>query len=136
LQMQPAYFVLRKRNHPAKVPRPVPLQQYRIDYLVLDNHMQGRTGQVLEFAACAYDADGRMLNGLSQMAVRTPPPGAQKKGEAPLFRGEQTLEVPTNAQWLRVAVRDPATDRIGTIEVKLPLANDSSVASDSRKQGD
>jgi len=68
--------------------------------------------------------------------VRMPNAGPHKKEEAPLFRGEQTLEVPTTAQWLRVAVRDPATDRIGTIEVKLPLANDSSVASDSRKQGD
>lgn len=136
LQMQPAYFVLRKRNRPAKVPRPVPLQQYTIDYLVLDNQMQGRTGQVLEFAACAYDADGRMLNGLSQMAVRLPNAGAHKKEDAPLFRGEQTLEVPSNAQWLRVAVRDPATDRIGTIEVKLPLANTGNVASDPPRQGD
>jgi hypothetical protein len=33
-------------------------------------------------------------------------------------------------------VRDPATDRIGTIEVKLPLANDDSVASDAHRQGD
>ena len=53
-----------------------------------------------------------------------------KKGEQPLFpsslfRAEQTLDVPTTAQWLRVAVRDVATDRIGTIEVRLPLAADN-----------
>lgn len=137
LQMQPAYFVLRKKNRAAKVPPPIPLRKYTIDYLVLDNQVKGRAGQVLEFAACAYDADGRMLNGLSQMAVRTPNAGPQKKGEAPLFRGEQTLDVPTNAQWLRVAVRDPATDRIGTIEVKLPLAGDAGGAvADPQRQGE
>jgi VWFA-related protein len=136
LQMQPAYFVVRKRNHPAKTPPAVPLRKYMIDYLVLDNQIKARAGQVLEFAVCAYDAEGRMLNGLSQMAVRTPDQGKQKKVEAPLFRGEQTLEVPTNAQWLRVAVRDPATDRIGTIEVKLPLAGDTGTAPDPQRQGD
>lgn len=136
LQMQPAYFVVRKKNHPAKVPAPVPLRKYTIDYLVLDNQVKGRAGQVLEFAACAYDSEGKMLNGLSQMAVRTPNEGAHKKGEAPLFRGEQTLDVPTNAQWLRVAVRDPATDRIGTIEVKLPLTGDTGTVPDPQRQGD
>ncbi|HKR27599.1 MAG TPA: VWA domain-containing protein [Acidobacteriaceae bacterium] len=126
LQMQPAYFVLRKRNHQAKAPAPIPLRRYTIDYLVLDQQAQVRSGQVLEFAACAYDADGKMLNGISQNAVRMQATG--KKGEPPLFRAEQTLEVPTTAQWLRVAVRDVATDRIGTIEVRLPLPDDKTPA--------
>lgn len=124
LQWQPAYFVLRKRNHQAKPLPPIPLQRYTIDYLVLDQQAKFRAGQVLEFAACAYDPDGRMLNGISQKAVRTKIAGGGKKGDPPLFRAEQTLDVPTTAQWLRVAVRNVATDRIGTIEVKLPLAAD------------
>jgi VWFA-related protein len=120
LQDQPAFFVLRKRNKPVKVPPPIPLAPYTIDYLVIDQTAANHPGQVLEFAACAYDADGKMLNGLSQDAARAQ--GTQKAGGPPLFRAEQTLEVPTTAQWLRVAVRDVATDRIGTIEIRLPLA--------------
>ncbi|HEY6446450.1 MAG TPA: VWA domain-containing protein [Acidobacteriaceae bacterium] len=122
LQMQPAYFVLRKRKHAAKVPPAIPLRRYTIDYLVMDPQAKARAGQVLEFATCAYDEDGRMLNGISQNAVRVADRG--KKGAPPLFRAEQTLDVPTTAQWLRVAVRDVATDRIGTIEVRLPLKED------------
>lgn len=125
LQMQPAYFVLRKRNRPAKVPPSIPMRQYTINYLVLDQQAKARGGQVLEFAACAYDADGKMLNGISQNAVRTLNMSGGKKGDPALFRAEQTLEVPTTAEWLRVAVRDVATDRIGTIELRLPLASET-----------
>ena len=126
LQQQPAYFVLRKRNKPVKVPPPIPLQPYTIDYLVMDETAAARGGrQVLEFAACAYDEDGRMLNGLSQYAERAQGKGTQKASNSPaakpLFRAEQTLQVPTAAKWLRIAVRDVATDRIGTIEIRLPL---------------
>lgn len=128
LQMQPAYFVLRRRNRPAKVPPSIPLRRYTIEYLVMDPQAKAHTGQVLEFATCAYDEDGKMLNGISQNAVRTKAASTGKKGDPPLFRAEQTLDVPTTAQWLRVAVRDVATDRIGTIEVRLPLAEDQTPA--------
>jgi hypothetical protein len=122
LQEQPAYFVLRRRNKPVKVPPPIPLRPYTIDYLVLDQTAASKKGQqTLEFAACAYNSDGKMLNGLSNYAMRPSVRSAQPQGQ-PLFRGQQVLEVPTTARWLRVAVRDVATDRIGTIEVKLPLA--------------
>jgi VWFA-related protein len=121
LQAQPAYFVIRKRNKPVKVLPPIPLQPYIIDYLVMDQTAAMHAGQVLEFAACAYDADGKMLNGLSQYATRTQAHTPQKAGDPPLFRAQQTLEVPTTARWLRVAVRDVATNRLGTIEIPLPL---------------
>jgi VWFA-related protein len=125
LQQQPAFFVLRKRNKPAKVPPPIPLRPYAIDYLVLDQAGLVRPGQqVLEFAACAYDSDGKMLNGLSQYAVRISDQKPKKIGE-PLFRGTQVLEVPTTALWLRIAVRDVATDKIGTLELRLPLTGEA-----------
>jgi len=125
LQEQPAFFVLRKRKKPEKVAPPIPLQSYAIDYLVLDQAGQARSGQqVLEFAACAYDADGKMLNGLSQYAVRISDQKPKKIGE-PLFRGTQVLEVPTTALWLRIAVRDVATDKIGTLEMRLPLPGEA-----------
>jgi VWFA-related protein len=125
LQEQPAFFVLRKRNKPVKVPPPIPLRPYASDYLVLDQAGLVRPGQqVLEFAACAYNADGKMLNGLSQYAVRISDQKPKKIGE-PLFRGTQVLEVPTTALWLRVAVRDVATDKIGTIELHLPLQGET-----------
>ncbi|MGC2299643.1 MAG: VWA domain-containing protein [Acidobacteriaceae bacterium] len=118
---QPAYFVVRKKDKPEKLPPPVPLQAYTIDYLVLDQSAEAHAGgQVLEFAAAAYNSDGKLLNGIAQNAVRAEATG-DKKGQAPVFRAVQTLEVPAAAVWLRVAVRDVNTDRIGTLEIPLPL---------------
>lgn len=122
---QPAYFVVRRHDRPTKLPPPIPLQAYTIDYLVLDKAAAGGRGQVLEFAAGAYDHDGTLLNGLSQNALRTAGAGQNTQ---PYFRAQQVLEVPTTAEWLRVAVRDVNTDRIGTMEIHLPLATDSSGA--------
>jgi VWFA-related protein len=123
---QPAYFVVRKSNKPVKLPPPIPLRPYTIDYLVLDQSAAAHTGgQVLEFAVCAYDSSGKMLNGLSQNAVRG---DASAKAAQPIFRAEQRLEVPAAAAWLRVAVRDVNTDRIGTMEIPLPLAGDRQIA--------
>ncbi|HEX4006415.1 MAG TPA: VWA domain-containing protein [Acidobacteriaceae bacterium] len=117
---QPAYFVVRKSNKPVKMPPPIPLQAYTIDYVVLDHAAQTHGNQVLEFAACAYDSLGHMLNGISQNAARVPAQGATPAQQA-LFRAQQTFDVPTTAAWLRVAVRDVHTDRIGTMEIPLPL---------------
>jgi VWFA-related protein len=117
---QPAYWVARKSDKPVKLPPPIPLETYSIDYLVLDQAAEQQGNQVLEFAACAYDALGHMLNGLSQNAERAPAPGGAQQ---PYFRAEQQFEVPTTAAWLRVAVRDVHTDRIGTMEIALPLAD-------------
>jgi hypothetical protein len=38
------------------------------------------------------------------------------------------LDVPVDAVWIRVAVRDVATDRIGTMEIQLPLAPEPGTA--------
>lgn len=119
---QPAYFVVRKHDRPTKLPPPIPLQAYTIDYLVLDKAAAGGKGQVLEFAAGAYDHDGTLLNGISQNALRGAGPGKTAPG---YFRAQQVLEVPTTAEWLRVAVRDVSTDRIGTLEIHLPLPDNA-----------
>ena len=124
LIQQPAYFVVRKPNKPVKLPPPIPLRTYTIDYLVLDQAATVHGNQVLEFAACAYDNLGHMLNGVSQEAVR-----AQAQNQAaqqPFFRVRQQFDVPTAAAWLRVAVRDVHTDQIGTLEIPLPLTQNGS----------
>jgi VWFA-related protein len=126
LEDQPAYFVIRKRNRPRRALKPVPLQKYTIHFLVLDPAALAHPEQqVLEFAACAYDGLGHMLNGISQDAERTEGATGSTK-QRPFFRAEQTIEVPTTARWLRVGVRDVNTDRMGTMEIPLPLPNAAS----------
>lgn len=119
LSQQPAYFVAGKAS---KVPKNLNVQTYTVDYLVPNRMVGALNGdKELEFAVTAYDADGKMLNGISNNASEDTDDEA-KPGASPYIRAEQTLDVPVDAAWLRVAVRDVATNRIGTLEIPLPLA--------------
>lgn len=124
LQEQPAYFRARRKNRPAKALAPVQLQTYVVDYTVMAKP-PGPGGNIrpqgFEIAAAAYDTDGRMLNGVVDNSV---PAGAQNSSadKQEFYRAEQQIDVPVGATSIRIAVRDVATDRIGALEVSLPLA--------------
>jgi VWFA-related protein len=133
LQDSPAFFRTRKKNAPPPKPLPpVQLQKYRIGYGIVDAQLKtlasekGKAAE-LEFAAAAYDDDGRLLNSiLNQGQV---PIANGKGGKAPpFFHAEQELEVPPGAASIRLAVRDTLSNRMGTIEVKLPLKPETTTA--------
>jgi VWFA-related protein len=124
LANEPAYF---RTTHKNKPPAPVNLQRYAIDYRVTDLSLKALlSGKPLafEFAAAAFDADSRMLNGVvNEAAEDSTHPEANKSG---IFRVRQQLDVPINAAWIRIGVRDQLTNRMGTLEVQLPIARESS----------
>jgi VWFA-related protein len=128
LQAQPAYFRARRKNRPAKALAPVQLQTYAVDYTVMAKP-PGPGGNIrptgFEIAAAAYDSDGRMLNGVVDDST---PAGAKSGGggKQEFYRAEQQIDVPAGATSIRVAVRDISTDRIGALEVGLPLASEPS----------
>ncbi len=128
LATQPAYFKVRHNNKPAKPLAPMKLQRYAIDCTVMAHQLQ-ITGDPLdlELAVAAYDADGKMLNALvnNGASEATKPPGEPAPKS---YRAEQQLDVPLQAAWIRVAVRDANTDRIGAMEIKLPLAPENEAA--------
>jgi len=135
LEDAPVYFKSRKNNHPQKPGPPVKLQKYLIEYGVIDPELkalarQGNKPAMLEFAAAAYDSDGRLLNSILNegLASGETQPGG-KSGS--LFHAVQELQVPPGATWIRMAVRDKLDNRTGTLEVRLPLKaeNPSSIAS-------
>jgi VWFA-related protein len=125
LQEQAAFFQTQHKNKPLRPLTPVKVQSYAIDYRVLDPEFQtqaGRTGQqpALEFAVAAFDDDGKVLNGVVNDGV--PETSTQpSENKAGLYRVHQSLLVPVNAKSLRVGVRDRLNDRMGTLEVYLPL---------------
>jgi VWFA-related protein len=128
LATQPAYFKVRHNNKPAKPLDPIKLQRYAVDYTVMAHQLQVNGDPLnLELAVAAYDADGKMLNALvnngASESARPPDQPAPKS-----YRAEQQLDVPLAAAWIRVAVRDANTDRIGAMEVKLPLAQENETA--------
>jgi len=128
LQQQAAYFRGHRRNKPVKPLSPVKIQSYAIDYRVLDPQFKAQAARggkrpTLEFAVAAFDDDGKVLNGTINDGV--PDPSTQpSENKAGLYRVHQALIVPVNAKSIRVGVRDKLTDRMGTLEVPLPLARE------------
>jgi len=131
LATQPAFFKVRRQAAQAKPLPPIPLQRYAIDFTVMAHQLQ-ITGNPLnlELAAAAYDADGTILNALVGNAESQTNAAAQSAPKA--YRAQQQLDVPLNAQWIRVAIRDANTNRIGAMEIKLPLAPENETASNAK----
>ncbi|HUX44231.1 MAG TPA: VWA domain-containing protein [Terracidiphilus sp.] len=125
LEDSPTYFKTRKRNRPVKPPAPVKLETYRIQYGVYDAQLKVKARDKgkppkLEFAAAAYDADGKLLNSMLNDGLASPAPDANGKFGT-LFHAEQQLEVPPGAAWIRLVVRDELNDQTGALEIPLPL---------------
>jgi VWFA-related protein len=123
---EPAYFRTRHKDKPLKPLAPIDLQRYAIDYRVTDlalKNLQSGKPPAFEFAAAAFDADSRMLNGIVNEA--TADSTHQEANKSGIFRVRQQLDVPVNAAWIRIGVRDKITNRMGTLEVQLPLAPES-----------
>jgi hypothetical protein len=126
LEEEAAFFRTHRRNKLEKPLPPVKIQSYSIDYRVLDPQLKAQamrndTQPALEFAVAAFDDDGKVLNGTVSdgVAETSTSPGDNKAG---LYRVHQLLAVPVKAVSIRVGVRDRMSDRMGTLEVQLPLA--------------
>jgi VWFA-related protein len=134
LATQPAYFKIRRKTGQPQPLAPMKLQRYAIDYTVMARQLQITAAPLdLELAVAAYDADGKMLN--ADVGIGARGPSAPANGQPPpkSYRAELQLEMPLAAAWIRLAVRDANTNRIGAMEVKLPLApeNESAAARNS-----
>lgn len=126
-----------RRKNPLK---PVPVQSYAIYYVVVASQIKvPQDGAIpLEFAAVAYDSDGFIANAVLENVVddsssnpfsglQPAVPEAWEPSGQKVYRAMQELEVPVNATTLRLAVRDTSTDRVGAMEVSLPLAAEPQV---------
>lgn len=110
-------------GHKDKPLAPVDLQKYVIDYRVTDLALKSQSGKptAFEFAAAAFDIDGRMLNGVVNEAAGDIYAGSEAS-KTGLVRVRQQIDVPAHSAWIRIGVRDKLTNRMGTLEVQLPLA--------------
>jgi hypothetical protein len=86
----------------------------------------------LEFDLAAYDADGKLVNSLSQ-TIKVPLTLDQYRQlmKGP-FRFFQQLDLPPGAIFVRIGVLDRTANKVGTLEIPLTIAKPASVASRSR----
>ena len=132
-----AAFSRGKRGKPSK---PVKVQSYAIYYVVVASQIKHQKGQAvpLEFAAVAYDPDGFIANGIFENVaddslsnpfggLQPAPPESWEPDKQIVYRAMQELVVPVNAASLRVAVRDTSNDRLGSLEIPLPLVPEAEI---------
>jgi VWFA-related protein len=114
-------------SKPAKAVAPIKLQTYAIDYIVAVRQPNASLAasrtepSTLEFATEVFDDDGKMLNGAIQRAVETTSPAALPAKQEGIYRIRQQIDAPLDAASIRVAVREVSTDRVGALEIALPL---------------
>jgi VWFA-related protein len=125
LEDLPAFFRTRRHSRNPKPLTPVKLQQYVIDYDVIDPRLRAlaaarQKSTVLEFAAAAYNNDGTLLNSILNQGTLSSAGRTDGKADR-RFHAVQQLQVPPGAAYIRLVVRNTLNDRTGALEVKLPL---------------
>jgi hypothetical protein len=103
------------------------VKRYWIDYaadvhqLAVSLGSDGLHHLSVEFVAIAYDRDGKILN----VVNRTFKLNLQSEQYDRIMRTglplHQELDVPAGEVYLRIGVHDLSTDRVGSMEIPLPV---------------
>jgi VWFA-related protein len=111
------------------VDAPILLQGYLLEFALLPRQLDIEVGpdqarhNHLEFAVLSFDADGNTLSGIrTELQDVIHPDRWQEIEQSGGYHVPLGVEVPVQARFLRIAVRDMSSGRIGSLEVSLPLA--------------
>lgn len=105
----------------------VQIQRYSLEYWIPGEQLQfavlpdGTRGTNLQFLTVAYDAEGTPMYGKLFASDEAVPADKFEKVRHLTFHGLQRFDAPARAAWLRLAIRDPEHNRVGTVEIRLPL---------------
>ena len=130
MQVLSQYEALQPKKTKAKTaPRaPVLMQQYLISYGLIARQLElpldesGAHQASIEFGLVSYDEDGRKLNGVDTHIDDPIPADHYDKLLSDGYHVVQSIAVPVTAASIRIAVRDIRGNRVGSLEVLLPLA--------------
>lgn len=125
LAKQPAYFRGDGKKPDWRLSK-VSLQTYAVDFHISAGQLPGTaTGDpvTLELTVAVFDQDGAMLNSVVQKADTTRIPAERQ--ELRVFSIREQIDVPSRASWLRFAIRDDSTGKIGATEIPLPISTAS-----------
>lgn len=131
MELLSQYEAMRSRKKARSKPGPLPpvmMQQYLIQYgliprqLDLPTTSSGAHVASIEFGVISYDDDGLKLNGIDTKIEDNIPAARYSKLADEGYHVAQTFIVPVTAASVRLAVRDTHSNRIGSLEVRLPLA--------------
>jgi hypothetical protein len=79
----------------------------------------------LEFVALAYDHDGKILNVANRTFKLNLQPAQYDQVIKTGMPLHQEIDVPTGEVYLRIAVHDRSSDRVGSLEIALPASENA-----------
>jgi VWFA-related protein len=91
------------------------------DQITLEDGAGGTRKGSVELALTAYDGEGRMLNFVSQTGVVAVRPEMMAQFLERPFQVPLQLDVPVGKIFVRVGVRDVASEKVGTVEIPLSV---------------
>lgn len=106
---------------------PVKVQPYAVRLVLVPQQIaavsasEGNRRIKLEFVVRGYNRSGRAIWYSLETAQRTFTPVSYLKIQKAGFRIHRQIVVPVKAKYLRLAVRDALSNRVGSLEVSLPL---------------
>ena len=115
------------KDHSAGESVPEKVQTYALRFAIMAGQLKftkaedGRSRGALDIAVVAYAADGRGLGGSRQHTEAAMTPQELDKSSEKGFFHRMSVDVPADAARIRVVVRDPASGRVGSVEIALPL---------------
>lgn len=92
--------------------------------IALEDDEDGGHYARFEIVFGAYDSESRLMFGYRSPREETHPVKNIEKMRKGPFRMRHVVEVPSETAFLRVAVRDVVGDRLGSVEIPLPLVSE------------
>jgi hypothetical protein len=77
----------------------------------------------------SFDREGKMLTGVSGAGTREVQAAAYEKLMAGEFGIQQEIDVPVEAASLRIGIQDQMSNRLGTVDIPLPVPPDPELRS-------
>jgi hypothetical protein len=104
------------------------VQRYAIEYSVQGSELHfstlpnGSYHSALSLMVASFGKDGAMITGMVRHGASDLEPGAYQKVSTNDFRVHQEVEIPVQATSIRLGVQDDLTNRLGTVDISLPIA--------------
>ncbi|HVI77820.1 MAG TPA: hypothetical protein VM715_06590, partial [Candidatus Acidoferrum sp.] len=120
----------KKASQVPSQPAPVDVQHYIVDYTVKGAEVRfvplenAKYKNTLILMATSFNREGRMLTGVSSAGTRELPAAEFAKVAEGQFGVQQEIDIPLEATSIRLGLQDQMSNRLGTVEIPLPVPAD------------
>jgi VWFA-related protein len=108
----------------------VEVQHYIVDYTISGSELRflplenSKYRNTLTLMATSFNGEGRMLTGVSSLGTRELPAAEFTKIAEGRFGVQSEIDVPLEATSIRLGLQDQMSNRLGTVEIPLPVPPD------------